>query len=320
MRDSQLIYNIAIVGFGSIGKRYLQGIIRSTLNINVFIIDPIIDKVSSQDSFTNDDNKNGVNIFYYNNSLLMPKNLDLVIISTTSDVRYILLKRILKFKVKNIILEKVLFSDIFEYFKTKLLIQFYNTRIWVNHPRRLYPIYQKLKGKINSETNLNIVVEGGDWGMASNSLHFIDLWLFLKGLSRYSISSESSDLVLIPSKRDGFDEFYGQIVFFSGHNSLILISNKLKKDIEISVINGTDFYFINETSNYCSLNFNDNKINMEKVLVFQSDLSLDLIENILLSGSCLLPNIQFSIQTHLPFVRFINNFVKIIAKRKSKIT
>ena len=45
-------YNILLVGYGNIGKRYLEGILKSKLNISVLIIDNNIDE-RFEDKFKN---------------------------------------------------------------------------------------------------------------------------------------------------------------------------------------------------------------------------------------------------------------------------
>lgn len=178
-------FKVVIIGFGNIGKRYLEGIINSKLFLEIFIID-----VNRQNFDITLDNKSNLNIYinFDNDLTKLPYYLDLVIISTTADVRFYVFKKILIYNTKYIILEKVLFSDYQHYRKVKRMIRNTPTNIWVNHPRRLYPLYQKLKEFIDNKKPINMVVNGGNWALASNSLHFVVLWLFLIGNHNYSIS------------------------------------------------------------------------------------------------------------------------------------
>ena len=77
------MYNILIVGYGNIGKRYHQAAINTNLDIKFFIIDK--KKISNS-----------------LNSLTKIKvtNIDLAIISTTADARLKEVKNYKKFKVE----------------------------------------------------------------------------------------------------------------------------------------------------------------------------------------------------------------------------
>ena len=49
-----------------------------------------------------------------------------------------------------------------------------NIRAWVNCPRRLFNIYQKIKNEIIDEDIITMTVFGGEWGLACNAIHYID--------------------------------------------------------------------------------------------------------------------------------------------------
>ena len=85
------MYKIAIIGFGSIGYRYLQAINRIQLpNIKLFIIDKKIKIQSGQNNF------NKTIITKSNKIKIIPKKIDLCIISTTCQNRHKLLRELTK--------------------------------------------------------------------------------------------------------------------------------------------------------------------------------------------------------------------------------
>ena len=85
-----------------------------------------------------------------------------------------------------------------------------NTKSWVNCNRRTFKIYQKIKEYISGE-QIFMKVMGNSWGMACNSIHFIDLFLYLT--SQDTLSFRNDDLVkkIIHSKRENFFEIKGKL-------------------------------------------------------------------------------------------------------------
>ena len=102
-----------------------------------------------------------------------------------------LLKNCLKKnKVKYIIFEKVLFQKVEEYHSVDMLLNRYKTRGWVNCHRRIYPTYQNLKELLFGEELVDMEVVGNGWGLACNSVHFIDLYAYLTSAPLLSCPSK----------------------------------------------------------------------------------------------------------------------------------
>ena len=167
------MYKIALIGFGSIGFRYFEAINKIKLpNIELFIVD---NKIKSLIKNMNLSKK----FFKTSNNLkLIPKKIDLCIISTTCNNRHTLLKRLTnKTNIKNLILEKPLTQSPNELLKLNhILKNMKNT--WVNTDRRCLDIHKYIKSKLNKKNKILMKVEGNSWGICCNSLHFIDLFHF----------------------------------------------------------------------------------------------------------------------------------------------
>ncbi len=105
----------------------------------------------------------------------------MIILATNSIGRFELLKSILKkIKIKYIILEKVVFLNRASFINTFKLIRNHNIKnVWVNCIRREVKFYQLLKKKINNQKFI-INFTGNKWGIASNLIHFIDLFFFFR--------------------------------------------------------------------------------------------------------------------------------------------
>lgn len=100
---------------------------------------------------------------------------------------------------------------------------------------------------------------------------------------------------------------------------MILVSNNEISDLKVSIINGEEFFSINETSKYCSFFEYNKEEQLDNLIPYQSELSLSLVENILVNKSSKLPLIDISLKTHIPFIRFVKQYSKHV-KRKIKIT
>ncbi len=216
-----------IIGLGNIGKRHLESLV-NVKNSFIYLKD------------SNEKNLNKILIAYRKKKIKKISNLneiktkiDLAIIATNSDQRPKALSQLIKYsKVKNIILEKIVFQKL-EYFKKFLYIsKKKKINIFVNYPRRFWKIFQKIKSEIkNNKSNFEITFKGNNWGLCCNSIHFIDLFFFLSfekivSMNYYNFLSKK----IYNSKRKGFYELKGKLNYeCNNNNKLILIdSRKLK--------------------------------------------------------------------------------------------
>lgn len=305
-------YKIALVGGGQLGSRYLQGIVKSLLDVELYIVDPSNDSLKIchdrilEVNPTYDISK--INNLYSVDDL--PLSLDLVIVATTANVRWKVISDLFKFgrKVKYAILEKVLFQREIEYSHCEDLLRENNVRAWVNCPRRLIPIYKKLRAVLAGKFN-KLVVNGGAWGLASNSIHFIDIISFISGHDDVDIISCD---ILHPSKsiskRPSFYETYGSMTGVCGDVEFNFNSKHGQGNnhlIQLETDNSS--ITIDEIAGVASF-LKDGLVTEENFeMPLQSDISGLLTESILLHGTCALTPYTVSAKLHLPFIRCMND-------------
>ena len=137
-----------VIGAGQLGSRHLQGLLRLTIKQKIFVLDP--SEVSLEVSKTRaGEISNEHEIVFSNDWDVLPQNLDLVIIATGANVRAMLIEKLLpKYKVKNLVLEKILFQDLKAYERIGELLQKTNTPTWVNHPRRMFSHFKEIRDKL----------------------------------------------------------------------------------------------------------------------------------------------------------------------------
>jgi hypothetical protein len=101
---------------------------------------------------------------------------------------------------------------------------------------------------LTNETGyFDIVVSGGNWGLASNTIHFIDLLNFLIPTNTELYTMSSNILEIIESKRSGFIDFIGSIIITSKSFKLQLESDYLNRDLELSINTSNHLIHVNET-------------------------------------------------------------------------
>ena len=309
-----MIKNILIIGSGELGSRHLQAISKTNIKINIEVVDPSNESIEIASKRFEEIPKNiNINsIKFYNKIDDVFDKLDLVIVSTSSNVRSKVIKELLKKKkVKNIILEKVLFQTIEEYHEISELFNSLKIKCWVNHPRRMFPFYEKLRDTISNSNEIHMSVQGGNWGLACNGLHYIDIFLFLINSNNISLNSSNLNNQILESKRRGYIEVTGSIIGRSNKNTLSLTSINSYTPSIITINSEHIYLIINESTGEISISTKNDgwefKNYSEKIVFYQSELSNVFIENILMNGKCKLTTYENSILSHIEFIKSILN-------------
>ena len=312
------LFKIVLIGGGQLGSRYLQGIVASNLNLDIFVVDPSqashdicksrISEVKNDFDFKK----------YYQLTSIdgLPKKIDLVIISTQADIRFYLLKSLLSagYDINYMILEKVLFQNIDEYDHSLKLINDNKIKCWVNCTRRALPIYKKIKSQYSKhslDSVSKIELNGGEWGLISNSIHFLDIISFITGSKKIEITM--LDKLLPPSesisKRKGLYESSGELQGSCGNTNLTFLSAKGSNEKHILKI-ATDFINIEIDEVNKRAIYTKNNISYEEEFIFPnlSEIVGNIIESILLEGACDLTDIETSVALHKPFINKVNTY------------
>jgi len=225
--------------------------------------------------------------------------IDLAIVSSTANVRVEIVKNItLNTRVNYWILEKILATSIDDLNEIKSLIM-PSIDAWVNTPLHLWPLYQHLATKYTSPKKVSAKFLNFD-GLACNSIHYIDF------ISRW-VNSEVELIDItglkkrwISAKREGFYEIEGKMSVKFQDGTLLYMSSKIDNEDYIAeiVVDGETWY-INENDGYAKSSYG-NEIFGKTLL--QSELTALLLEEIFNTGNCNLPNLEQSINQHIPLI------------------
>lgn len=173
--------------------------------------------------------------------------------------------------------------------------------------------YKKLKNKINLKTLLGFEVNGGNWGLACNSIHFIDLVSWILGLNNYTIESYKLGRWK-SSKRKNFYEINGQIKINFEKYYLKLLSYPKNGNMNVIIKFKSKKILINETE----MKLETNNTIKEVKIDLQSELILSHMKNIANNKQLDLPNLNFSVNHHIKYISFFINVWNIKNKQNIK--
>ncbi|MEA3521785.1 MAG: Gfo/Idh/MocA family oxidoreductase [Campylobacterota bacterium] len=300
---------IVLIGAGQLGSRHLQGMAKSSVEISIEVVEPFEKsrEVAKQRYEEIGNNPKVKSISFFESIDELSDTLDIVVIATNADVRSKIIKELFsKKRVKNLILEKVLFQSVEEYHEVEKLLEDSATKCWVNHPRRMYPFYQSLKNEIKDSEQISYMVQGGAWGLGCNGLHFIDHLSFLSDDSELKIDNDFLHPQVYEAKRANYVEFNGLLKGRIGNHIFSLYSDKEPVPASITITTDTLTAFIDEANGYTRIARKSDgwkwKESQQKIVYFQSELTNLLIEQIITTGTCDLPAYDEAMKLHIPFI------------------
>ena len=294
---------ILIFGAGQLGSRYLQGLRSVTLDLCILVVDKSNHSLgTAKERWIEVGGDQSPHKIKWCQELPKDSNMfDLIIVTTPSKSRVTIIKEISnKVSGRYWLLEKVLAQS-----KQDLdTIQFETASakgVWVNTPRRLMNWHQKLKLKFSDQGPINVKKIGGLWGLACNTIHFIDLVAWWTNESLLSINISKLDPTWFKSKRPGYFEVTGKLFAkFSKGTELVLHSHAdIVEDIIIVELDNKDVWVINEDKGIAS---ETKKGILNGRLELQSEMTKFVVTKILVEGTCNLPTLKESSQQHSIFL------------------
>ena len=157
-----------------------------------------------------------------------------------------------------------------------------------------------------------------DWGLCCNSIHMIDIFLYLTGETTYSVETKYLNDKIEDSKRGGYIEMTGTLKISTPKgNELTLISEKnFKGEKNFMIENGEDMYVISEGDGKLSMNGNTYQYSMP----YQSQLTGILADELLITGGCSLTPYNSSVEYHKPFIEaMLAKYNDIMGSSNNKI-
>ena len=314
--------NILILGLGNIGRRHLEAILKLR-DIRINLIDNNEISLNLSKEIIYQKNKFNLDINFFNKITEITEKIDLCIIATNSmDRTELILKLINSFSIKYLIVEKVVFNKISDFDKIIKKLNYKKIKSWVNYSRRYDNQFKKIKNDINNIDKIYIEVNGGRWGLGSNSVHFIDLLFFFKNNFKLIVTDKKLHNRIYKSKRKGYYEFGGTIEIKSNKGDKIILKDNMKNNesLTLSISYSNKKYIFNYSDG--SLNYFKNKkiISSKKFKpIFQSNITNKIIQDIFKYKTCALASLKDSKNSHKVIVDYLSDHSNKLHNTKNKI-
>lgn len=297
-------HTVLLVGAGHLGSRYLQGLIRAECKLNLIVVDPSSSALeTARFRWIEAGGERCHHGISWKNSIPSElENVDLSLVVTPAKGRAELVERIAsQMPVRYWVLEKVLAQSV-EELETISRLTALSHGAWVNTPRRMMGWHQLLKEEFESKGPIKALYSAGLWGLACNSIHFLDLISWWADEKLDSIDIKSLDPQWFESKRVGNFEVTGRLVARFSKGSTLTLEARDQVDIQAFQIDLADetVWKVDEVNGAA---FSTNGDHIDGRIVFQSQLSGRLVDDILLSGKCELPTLRESAALHAIFLQ-----------------
>lgn len=309
------MYKIAIIGAGQLGSRHLQGLMKTKLDLNIDVVDPVEASLATAKQRAEEipSGEHRIQTNYFTDIHKIQKQVDLCIIATNSDVRLKVLQELTAHcDVKHILLEKVLFQDLESFDVAQQLLDEKNTKAWVNCGWRTYPFLHEIRKEAMPGSKITYVVTGGRWGLACNAIHHIDYLSCLTGVQDITLDTSGIERI-VPSKRKGFYELMGTLVGYQSNGSVMVLNSRDINSIEINMNITSDQYRwnIDETrllKSRESLVTNESSLSTAFTFPYQSEVTNLVCESILLGKEPDLPSFAASAKQHKIMIAAFTSF------------
>jgi predicted dehydrogenase len=305
---------VAIIGCGNLGSRHAESLAKHKDVESISIVDPsdsglriTLDRIMSTG---------------YEGSISCFKNLsdvsgpfDLAVISTSSAERLKSLDTLIQnADPKNVLLEKLLAANAYDLAGIRDIASKSLSRFWVNCPMPFFSHYQTIQENCaikHSSTPLEYSVRGSNFGLVSNSIHYLDHFSVLTGRQVEQITLEP-DCSVIDSKRTGYKELIGRLTAQTDSGDVLRVSYSSQSDpqlLEIEISNGEDRWLVNEIDMHIQHFRNGESAYSSSIVTpFQSDLTHKSLERIKLGESPMWGDFATSLHLHKLLFEAISGF------------
>ncbi len=295
---------ILIVGFGNMGCRHTQSVISSFPESDLFVMEP------NEEIFEQNRIKIGAvsarlnRIEHLRN---IPDNIDFSVVATSSYPRYEIVKFLLERNIKKILVEKVVFQSKHQFESILKLAELKGAILYCNFVNRYFPNYQQIKFNLDSSP-ITMKVMGGDFGLACNGLHYVDLFKFFTGknstLSFYSMKEN------ITENRRGsiYKEVVGQALWVTDTGDRLIISSDKEREggVEVTIIQNESINILNEQT-LEHIECIGKELQIKPFVILNTSYLTSVIIKDILKGTTTLPNLKETESYHTQFFQAINS-------------
>lgn len=228
---------VALIGCGNIGFRHLQALTSGAEPATVTVVEPNVaahERINEHVALTA--GSSSKDVVLVTELPASPQTFDLVVVATTADTRRGVVDTLLdQHRVNVLILEKVLFPRVADLDEIGKRIDELGVTTFVNCGRRTYPGYIELRDQLAGRAVRGIAVRGNRFGLASNTVHFLDVAEFLTRAAVTSVSADGLRPGFVRSKRAGSVEVFGTLTAGLSDGSHLTIECRDQDPLAVAV-------------------------------------------------------------------------------------
>ena len=291
------------MGAGQLGSRHLQGLAQCRLPLDILLVDPSIESLDrSRSRWQEAASEEPAHAVSFMQSLdNVVGAVDLAIVATPARGRAELVQTLgTRLQISCWVIEKVLAQSESE---LDLICSAVGgkARAWVNTPRRMMAWYHALKQATPHRSPSTCTVSGGDWGLACNAIHFLDVMAWWTGETVTQIDTGRLASRWHPAKRAGYHEVYGTLVVrLSAGSELVLSCAAASADLTMSLVTQDGEWSVRELEGVA---VRTDGASLPGRLELQSGMTGELAASILSDGTCGLPPLEESAVLHRPLLK-----------------
>lgn len=299
------------------GCRHTQSIIEKSTLHEIYVVEP--NESNFNENLTRI-NGNNYGIKRLNSISEIEFNIDFAIVATSAEPRYDIVKSLIDLNVKKILVEKVVFQSNNQFEILTKLAEEKGIEIYCNFVCRYYSNYRRIQESLNKQPIIMNVI-GGDFGLACNGLHYIDLFEFFTGqkvkLQQFNLSENSSG----NRRGSNYKEALGVLTFKTENGSSLLISSDKNRaaETEITIRTENETHIFNEVTQIHTIS-NENTIEIKPFEIAYTSALTAVIFDDIFKGNCILPTIQETSSAHSQFFTAMNNLFAVSENDNCPIT
>lgn len=309
---------VLVVGFGGMGCRHAQSMLNSDFNVKIDVLEPYED-IFITNLVRIGAEKDGIK--RYSKLAEIVEIYNFCIIATSSEPRFEIVKHLLNIGNKCFLLEKVVFQSKFQFDEAIELAKVNEAKLYCNFVNRYYTNYTDLKNDFKTEI-ISMSVIGGNFGLACNGLHYIDLMEYLVGETFEIVDSKLVATSQGNRRGSQYKEVTGMILMVSSSGHRLLISDNPKRTggNEISICSKNRSVIINEESLSHLEIYSNNVVEEKKFEILYTSVLTKIIYRDISKGKCRLPTIEETKNAHLVFFNAINKAFGLDTNENTPIT
>ncbi len=306
---------IFIVGAGQLGSRHLQALKAVKIPLHITVIDP--SEVSLKIAKERYEGILGEETHIVRYLKEIPSSfdkVDLAIVPSSSNVRRQIIETLLYTgHVQNMVLEKLLFNNRDDYLKVFDLLQSKKVKTWVNCSMRTMPFYAGLKS-LFQESVFFYTVSGSQFGLITNAIHYIDHIAYLSGELNYQLDTSSLDYPPVTSKRQGFLELNGTLYvkFANGCKGIFTCFANGDMPVMVEIVSSENRLISKEWEGKALISKKSENwkwMEVDSTIQYQSQMTTEVVTDILTKGTCNLVGYDDSMKIHLTLLDGLQHFL-----------